>query len=112
MKKRIISALILSTISLYSNNITKIECKENKVQNVLMIQTDHELLYNYGEKNDVYKIKRPHMDKFSSEGVRFVNAKAASPVCAPARRSVITGRKIVRRNSSKGSRGDGKCRIR
>lgn len=91
MKKRIISALILSTISLYSNNITKTECKENKIQNVLMIQTDHELLYNYNEKNDVYKIKRPHMDKFSSEGVRFVNAKAASPVCAPARRSVITG---------------------
>lgn len=63
----------------------------NDKMNVLLISTDHELLYGHGTDRDVYKIKRPVMDNFCSQSVRFINAKSASPLCSPARRSVLTG---------------------
>ncbi len=34
----------------------------------------------------------PHLDRLATQGVRFVNAYSASPVCTPTRCSFITGR--------------------
>jgi arylsulfatase A-like enzyme len=34
----------------------------------------------------------PHLDRLASQGVRFVNAYSASPVCTPTRCAFITGR--------------------
>src|SRR6185436_92791 len=34
----------------------------------------------------------PHLDRLATEGVRFVNAYSASPVCTPTRCALITGR--------------------
>lgn len=42
----------------------------------------------YGEG----QIQTPHMDKFGEAGVIFENAYVTSPVCAPSRASLITGR--------------------
>jgi arylsulfatase A-like enzyme len=36
--------------------------------------------------------KTPHLDRLATEGVRFVNAYSASPVCTPTRCALITGR--------------------
>ncbi len=37
------------------------------------------------------EVKTPNIDRLASQGVRFTNAQAASPVCSPSRSSLITG---------------------
>ena len=59
--------------------------------NIIYIMTDdmgYGDLSSYGNK----KFATPHMDKLAAEGVRFVNAYAAAPVCTPTRTALITGR--------------------
>ena len=38
------------------------------------------------------KIKTPHIDKLASEGIKFLQAYAAAPVCTPTRAAFMTGR--------------------
>lgn len=38
------------------------------------------------------EIKTPHLDRLAAEGTRFHNFFCASPVCSPARASIMTGR--------------------
>ncbi len=40
----------------------------------------------------------PRIDQFASEGLRFSNAYAASPVCSPTRASILTGKYPARVN--------------
>ncbi|WP_157963974.1 sulfatase-like hydrolase/transferase [Actinocorallia populi] len=51
------------------------------------------------------KIKTPRIDRMAREGLRFTDAYAAAPVCAPARASLLTGLHVghspVRRNPPK-----------
>lgn len=42
----------------------------------------------YGQK----KIKTPHLDKLASEGIRFTQHYTSTPVCAPARCQLLTGK--------------------
>lgn len=42
----------------------------------------------YGQKN----YQTPHLDEFAKQGVRFINAYSASPVCTPTRIAFFTGR--------------------
>ena len=42
----------------------------------------------YGQK----KIRTPHLDKLAAEGVRFTKHFTSTPVCAPARCMLLTGR--------------------
>ncbi len=59
-------------------------------QNIILIVAD-DLGVNdlacYGNKF----IETPNIDAMASEGVRFVNAYAAAPLCSPTRASIITG---------------------
>ncbi len=42
----------------------------------------------YGQKG----FSTPHLDKLASQGIKFVNAYAAAPVCTPTRTAFMTGR--------------------
>lgn len=59
----------------------------------------------YGQQ----KIRTPNIDRLAAEGVRFTRFYAASPVCAPTRASLLTGkhqgRAAIRGNSEVGGWG-------
>ena len=46
----------------------------------------------YGRKD----YQTPHLDKLASEGIKFMNAYAAAPVCTPTRTAFMTGRYSAR----------------
>jgi arylsulfatase A-like enzyme len=59
--------------------------------NIIYIMTDdmgYGDLSCYGNK----KFSTPNLDKLASEGMKFVNAYSAAPVCTPARVAFMTGR--------------------
>jgi N-sulfoglucosamine sulfohydrolase len=57
--------------------------------NILWIVAD-DLSPDLGAYGDAYA-RTPNIDRLAQEGVRFTNAFATSPVCAPARSTLITG---------------------
>src|SRR5215213_11511507 len=59
--------------------------------NILYIMTDdmgYADLSCYGRKD----YQTPNLDKLASQGVKFMNAYAAAPVCTPTRVAFMTGR--------------------
>lgn len=59
--------------------------------NILLVLTDQQALRTmraYGNKH----IHTPHMDSLADSGVAFRNSYCTSPVCSPARASLVTGR--------------------
>lgn len=59
--------------------------------NIIYIMTDdmgYGDLSGYGQKN----FATPNLDKLVSQGIKFVNAYAAAPVCTPTRTAFMTGR--------------------
>lgn len=58
--------------------------------NIVFLLNDHQIHYRHGWDNGP-KIQRPHFDRLSSEGVVFNRAYTACPLCAPARRTMLTG---------------------
>ncbi len=62
-----------------------------KRPNIVMIMTDDQGLWSlgcYGNR----EIHTPNIDRLAREGVRFTNFFCVSPVCSPARASILTGR--------------------
>lgn len=59
--------------------------------NIILILVDdlgYSDLASYGNKN----IKTPNIDALGKEGVRFTQAYVTSPICAPSRMGIVTGR--------------------
>lgn len=59
--------------------------------NIIYIMTDdmgYGDLSGYGNKNH----STPNLDKLALQGIKFVNAYAAAPVCTPTRTALMTGR--------------------
>ena len=60
-------------------------------KNIILILSDqqrYDTVSAYG-LNDI--CKTPHIDALANEGMKFTNAFTSSPICAPARASVMTG---------------------
>jgi len=53
--------------------------------NILFLLTDHQAYH--GHK----KVLRPNFEKLAAEGVKFIRAYTACPLCSPARRTMLTG---------------------
>jgi arylsulfatase A-like enzyme len=70
-------------------------CSNSQAQaqrpNIIYIMTDdmgYGDLSGYGRKDYL----TPHLDKLASQGIRFVNAYSAGPLCTPTRAAFMTGR--------------------
>jgi len=59
--------------------------------NILMLVTDHQLYYRHGWDGG-QKPLTPHRDALAAKGVTFTRSYAISPLCSPARRSLLCGR--------------------
>src|SRR5690606_38624272 len=77
--------------------------------NVIYIYADdlgYGELGSYGQE----KIKTPHLDKIAEEGMRFTQHYSSSPVCAPSRCMLLTGKHAghayIRSNSELGGFAD------
>lgn len=66
---------------------------EEKQPNVLIIMTDQQRWDALGCAGNL-EIKTPNIDRLAKEGVQFLNAYSACPVCVPARSAILTGRTI------------------
>ena len=62
----------------------------NRRPNIVYLLNDHQLYYKHGQDMGVH-IQRPSFDKFALEGINFQRAYSVSPLCGPARRSMLTG---------------------
>lgn len=60
--------------------------------NVLLIMTDQQRGDALGIEGHPV-LETPYLDEIASEGVRFRRAYSASPLCIPARRTILTGAK-------------------
>ncbi|WP_235295891.1 arylsulfatase [Portibacter marinus] len=88
MIKSILLSVLLSLISLHGNGQTKDR------PNVLLIITDDQGYGDLGSHGNPY-ISTPHLDAFTKQSVQFYNFYV-SPVCAPTRASLMTGRYALR----------------
>ncbi|WP_305982957.1 arylsulfatase [Roseivirga thermotolerans] len=83
--------------------------REQKPPNILLIMADD---LGYGELGSYGQqvIQTPHLDALAREGTRFTNFYAGSPVCAPSRYVLLTGRHtghaFIRGNDEWTERGD------
>ena len=59
--------------------------------NILLILTDDQGAWAMGCAGNS-EIRTPNLDRLAREGIRFENFFCASPVCSPARASILTGR--------------------
>lgn len=65
--------------------------KKVKRPNIIYVYADdmgYGELGSYGQQ----KIKTPHLDKMAKEGMRFTQHYTSTPVCAPARCMLMTGK--------------------
>ena len=59
--------------------------------NIVYIMSDELAYFELGHMGNPY-IKTPRIDAMAKDGLRFTNALAAAPVCAPLRGSLMTGK--------------------
>jgi len=62
--------------------------------NILIVLSDDQSAVHMGVSGNK-SIKTPRLDQFASESIRFTRAFCTSPQCAPARKSLLTGRSPV-----------------
>ena len=65
--------------------------QSNKLKNLLFILTDDQGAWAmHCAGND--DIHTPNLDRLAASGVRYENFYCVSPVCSPARASILTGK--------------------
>ena len=89
MKHKILIYFILTALLFSCNNKL-----DDKYPNVIIVITDDQGYGDIGYNGNPHIIT-PNLDKFASESIRFNNFNV-SPVCAPTRSSLLTGRYSLR----------------
>jgi len=65
--------------------------KQNTKPNIIFIMADDQGYADLGCYGSPF-VKTPHLDQMAAEGMRFTQVYAGSPVCAPTRCSLLTGK--------------------
>ena len=90
LKARIVNTIIpLLLIIFFTSIISFAQTEENP--NILIIMTDQQAWDAVGYSGNK-SIITPNLDRLASEGVNFSHAVTPTPVCVPARTSILTGR--------------------
>lgn len=86
MKSSLLRALLVAVVGLAlpAGGATA----QQKWPNILWISTE-DISPDLGCYGDPYAVT-PNLDRFAAEGVRYTNAFATAPVCAPSRSAIIT----------------------
>ncbi len=79
---------------------------ENKQPNFVFILVDDMGWMDIGANGSTF-YETPNIDRLASEGVRFTQAYAASPICSPTRASILTGKNPARINLTQWIGGPG-----
>lgn len=83
---------------------------EHRKPNVVILYADD---LGYGDLGcyGAQEISTPNVDRLAADGIKFTQAYSTSPVCTPARYSLMTGRYPSRRDGVHILPGDAKCII-
>ena len=65
--------------------------RTEKNPNIILFLTDDQGYWALGCTGNK-EIRTPNIDRLAKEGIRFENFFCTSPVCSPARASILTGR--------------------
>ncbi len=101
--------ILVITIPIFTTN--SFAQKSTRKPNIIYIYADD---LGYGELGSYgqTKIKTPNLDKLAKEGIRFTKHYTSTPVCAPARCMLLTGRhgghSFIRGNYEMGGFADDK----
>ena len=84
-------ALIICLLPFFFSHFTILSQQAySQRPNVVLIFTDDQQFNAYGANGNNILLS-PVMDQIASKGVRFTQARAALPVCSPARATILTG---------------------
>lgn len=87
--KKIVLLIVLSTV------FTSVFSKPDQKPNVVFFLIDDMGWMDIGANGSTF-YETPNIDRLASEGVRFTQAYAASPICSPTRASILTGKNPAR----------------
>ncbi len=71
--------------------ISAIATAADRSPNIVYLMSDELAYYELSHMGNPY-LKTPNIDQFAAEGLRFTQALAGSPVCAPLRCNLMTGK--------------------
>ncbi len=88
---RIMISRLLAFICILITGCADSSAQTKALPNIILIIADdlgYSDLASYGNKN----VHTPHIDSLGLKGVRFTQAYVSSPICAPSRMGIMTGR--------------------
>lgn len=88
-KTGIVKFAVIFTVAIFMVFVVSGQKKETP--NILLIMTDQQAWDAVGYSGNKM-VKTPHLDRLAGEGVNFSHAVTPTPVCVPARTSILTGR--------------------
>ena len=82
---------IIGCVEKKDEKTSKTTSQENPIKNIVVIISDDHSIETIGAYGNEH-IRTPNMDKLANEGVKFTHAYAQSPICAPSRQSILSGK--------------------
>lgn len=90
--RRAFALAVIAALSLCEHSVAAFdEAVAERPPNILFVVTDDQGPWALGVSGQS-QAKTPRIDRLAAEGVRFTNALTPTPVCSPARASIMTSR--------------------
>lgn len=84
-------SITLLLLTLTASLLTPAAQAEDRPPNIVYIMSDELAYYELSHMGNPY-IHTPNIDRMAKQGIRFTQALAGAPVCAPLRASLMTGK--------------------